>query len=488
MGTLRPQRRYVNEVASDTATDPGGRSSMRHVIICQESALLNQEYPKPIDHGEVLYLVDDRTFQRKLSKAGHQAMSGDLRDGRIYHRAHVNRDDKVLIQVRNPELTEDIIEQLQHIDSKPSVAVLTRNGCLPVLPETVKHVSAETLMAQATETALSQSETHRQVQALRSALAPAKNLLILLQHDPDPDAIASALALRTVLGRNKTTAHIGSFGQVTRPENVTMVRLLEVEIARISDETLANYDGLALVDVQPPYFGDRLPAVDAVVDHHPLTTEYQARYCDVRPHFGSTATIFVQYLQSVGAKVTQRLATALYYGLKTDTLFLGRETTDADIEAFAYLYPLANHSLIRRMERPAVPLRDLDALGYALRARTINGSTFFTHVGLVEREDVLPQFAEFCLQVEEIERSVVSGIFCGNLIVSLRSHSHVKGSGGLVRQAFGQYGSAGGHRSMAKAVMPLAALEEHFGRLNDADLAQFVQNQIMQCLRASTVA
>jgi nanoRNase/pAp phosphatase (c-di-AMP/oligoRNAs hydrolase) len=193
-------------------------------------------------------------------------------------------------------------------------------------------------------------------------------------------------------------------------------------------------------------------------------------------------------LQAVNAKVTQRLATALYYGLKTDTLFLGRETTDADIEAFTYLYPLANHSLIRRMERPQLPLRDLDALGYALRARAINDSTFFTHVGLVEREDVLPQFAEFCLQVEGIERSVVSGIFCGNLVVSLRSHAHVKGSGALVQHAFRQYGSAGGHRSMAKAVIPLATLEEHFGRLNDADLAQFVQNQIMQCLGTSTVA
>jgi nanoRNase/pAp phosphatase (c-di-AMP/oligoRNAs hydrolase) len=167
---------------------------------------------------------------------------------------------------------------------------------------------------------------------------------------------------------------------------------------------------------------------------------------------------------------------------------LGRETTDADIEAFTYLYPLANHSLIRRMERPQLPLRDLDALGYALRARAINDSTFFTHVGLVEREDVLPQFAEFCLQVEGIERSVVSGIFCGNLVVSLRSHAHVKGSGALVQHAFRQYGSAGGHRSMAKAVIPLATLEEHFGRLNDADLAQFVQNQIMQCLGTSTVA
>jgi nanoRNase/pAp phosphatase (c-di-AMP/oligoRNAs hydrolase) len=459
---------------------------MRHVIICQEQALFAQGHPKPPSDNSVLYLVDDRSLQRKLAKAGYHAISGDLCDGRIYQRAHVSHDDYILIQVHNARLTEAIIEQLQQIDEQPSVAVITENGCVAQLPPTVKHVSAEKLLSQAIDAALRHARTHQMVQRLRDVLSGTKNLLILMQHDPDPDAIASALALRTLLGRNKTTARLGSFGKVTRPENVTMIRLLEVEIEQITAETLNQYDGLALVDVQPPYFGEGvLSSVDAVIDHHPCVASYAARYCDVRSHFGSTSTIFVQYLQAVDAKVTQRLATALYYGLKTDTLFLGRETTDADIEAFTYLYPLANHSLIRRMERPELPLRDLDALGYALRARTISDTTFFTHVGLVEREDVLPQFAEFCLQVENIERSVVSGIFCGNLVVSLRSDAHVKGAGGLVRQAFGQFGSAGGHRSMAKAVVPLAVLEEHFGRLSDADLAQFVQNQIMQCLKMS---
>ncbi len=480
MGTSRPK--------CQMPSDAGERSSMRHVIICQEQPLFAQGYPKPPQGGDVLYLVDDRALQRKLSKAGHEALSGDLRDSRIYQRAHVNHDDQILIHVQSPQLIEEIIQQLQQIDDQSSVAVLTENGYEATLPPLVKHVSAETLVSRATKVALSHARTHHMVQNLREILAGAKNLLILVQHDPDPDAIASALALRTLLGRNKTTAPIGSFGKVTRPENVTMVRLLEVEIEHITAKQLEQYDGMALVDVQPPYFGDLLPQVDVVIDHHPRVAIYNATYCDVRTNFGSTSTIFVQYLQAADVKVTQRLATALYYGLKTDTLFLGRETTDADIEAFTYLYPLANHSLIRRMERPELPLRDLDALGYALRARAISDTTFFTHLGLVEREDVLPQFAEFCLQVEGIERSVVSGIYCGNLVVSLRSHPHVKGSGGLVRHAFGHFGSAGGHRSMAKAVIPLAMLEEHFGRLNDADLAQFVQNQIMQCLGTVTTA
>jgi nanoRNase/pAp phosphatase (c-di-AMP/oligoRNAs hydrolase) len=455
---------------------------MRHVVICQEQALLNHGRPVLPDNGAALFLVDDRSLQRKLSKAGHKALSGNLRNSRIYQRAHINREDQILIQVQSAQLTEDILHQLWQMHDHPSVAVITENGFHPALPPTVKHISVDKLISQAVRIELRRARNHQMVQKLRDALDAVKDLLILIQHDPDPDAIASALALRTILGRNKTTAPIGSFGQVKRPENVTMVQLLDVEIEQVTPETLTQYDGIALVDVQPPYFGDLLPHVEAVVDHHPLVASYAARYRDVRTDFGATATIFVQYLQAIDVKITQRLATALYYGIKTDTLFLGRETTEADVEAFTYLYPLANHSLIRRMERPKLPLRDLDAFGYALRARTIIGSTFFTHLGLVEREDVLPQFAEFCLQVEGVERSVVSGIFSGNLVVSLRNDAHGKSVGELARQAFGPFGSAGGHRTMAKAVIPLATLEQQLGRLSDAELVQFVQNQLLQYL------
>jgi len=455
---------------------------MRQVVICQERALLAQGRPVLPDKSTVLYLVDDQSLQRKLAKAGYKAFSGNLRSRRIYQRAHISPDDQILIQVQNPQLTEDILRQLWQIYEHPSVAVITENGLLPTLPPTVKHISLRKLLTQAALVELRRARNHQTVQKLRETLAEIKTLLILIQHDPDPDAIASALALRSILGRNKTTAPMGSFGQVTRPENIAMVQLLDIEIEQVTAEKLLRYDGIALVDVQPPYFGDALPRVDAVIDHHPLVASYAARYRDVRTAFGATSTIFVQYLQAIDTKITQRLATALYYGIKTDTLFLGRETTEADVEAFTYLYPLANHGLIRRMERPELPLRDLDAFGYALRARTIIDTTFFTHLGIVEREDVLPQFAEFCLQVEGVERSVISGIFGGNLVVSVRNDVSGKSAGEMVRHAFGDFGSAGGHRSMAKAIVPLAVLEQRFGRLSDAELVQFVQHQVMQYL------
>ena len=460
---------------------------MRRIIFCQEPMFLAQGRLAFSDGTAALYVVDDEEFEGRLAEAGCDALSGDFRDPSVYQRARIGQDDQILVQVQDEALMAAIVDNLFRLTRPPSVAVVTANGASPALPAGVKHISVGNLLCQESQLKLRHAREHQNVQNLREALREADNLLILIQHDPDPDAIASAMALRALLGRNRKTAAIGSFGKVSRPENVAMVRLLNVKIEHVTAMSLGTYDAVAMVDVQPPYFaGVTLPRVDAVIDHHPCVGNYDTEYRDVRAAFGATATIFVRYLQAVDAKITQRLATALYYGIKTDTLFLGRETTKADIEAFAYLYPLANHALIRRMQRPQLPLRDLDAFAYALRSRAVIGPVFFTHLGIVEREDVLPQFAEFCLHVGGVEWSVVSGIFGGNLIVSVRNVENVKSAGELVRHAFGHLGSAGGHRSMAKAVIPLASLERAFGRLSDVEISQFIQQEVSQHLGITT--
>jgi hypothetical protein len=57
--------------------------------------------------------------------------------------------------------------------------------------------------------------------------------------------------------------------------------------------------------------------------------------------------------------------------------------------------------------------------------------------------------------VEGAEWSVVSGRVHGELHVSVRNVGWVRAAGDVVREAFGELGSAGGHRSMAKAVVKL---------------------------------
>jgi len=80
----------------------------------------------------------------------------------------------------------------------------------------------------------------------------------------------------------------------------------------------------------------------------------------------------------------------------------------------------------------------------------------------VERDDLIPQMADFSLSFEGIEWAFVSGIYDANYIVSVRNVGYVRAAGRVLKEAFGNLGSAGGHASMAKAIIPLAELARAF--------------------------
>ena len=254
---------------------------------------------------------------------------------------------------------------------------------------------------------------------LRAHFYDAERVLILMQDDPDPDAIASALALKTLLGRTRPSAPMCTFGTITRPENVAMCKILEIEVEEIGADDLAQFDRVAMVDVQPSFLEERFEQVDLVIDHHPVEHPIDARIKDVRPSYGATSTILVEYLRAADIKITQRLATALLYGIKSDTLGLERGGTKADLEAFPYLYLLANHNALRRIERPELSHEALDVLAQGLSKRRVVQGVFFSHLGRVSTVDLIPQFADFGLQAEGAQWSVVSGIVGDEVHVSV---------------------------------------------------------------------
>jgi nanoRNase/pAp phosphatase (c-di-AMP/oligoRNAs hydrolase) len=263
------------------------------------------------------------------------------------------------------------------------------------------------------------------------------------------------MALKTLLGRSRVSAPICTFGSITRPENVAMCKILDVEVQAISAHALDQFDRVAMVDVQPSFLEERFEEVDLVIDHHPVEHPIHARIKDVRPSYGATSTILVEYLRAVDIKITQRLATALVYGIKADTLGLERGGSKADLEAFTFLYMLANHNALRRIERPELSEEALDVLANGLARRQVVRGVFFSHLGNVPTADQIPQFADFGLQAEGVEWSVVSGVVGASLHISVRNVGYVKSAGDVTRAAFGDLGSAGGHRTMAKAVLPI---------------------------------
>src|SRR5690242_2052511 len=153
--------------------------------------------------------------------------------------------------------------------------------------------------------------TKTKIKELRTMVAESDRIAIVLQDDPDPDAMASAMALRALLGRNKQTTPIFSFTPVTRPENRTMVHLLEIEIQPASSEDLRAFDKIATLDVQPPYFGEKLPRADIVIDHHPGYPAIEVPFQDVRIRYGATSTIMTEYMICADEHISERIATAL---------------------------------------------------------------------------------------------------------------------------------------------------------------------------------
>jgi nanoRNase/pAp phosphatase (c-di-AMP/oligoRNAs hydrolase) len=414
----------------------------------------------------VLYIEED--FVAGLLKsyfAGNRKSTQFLRRSANGHlAAELSRDslDLFIAQSEDPYRLTKVLQTVQREGhGVPTLVLTTQSDRIPDHLKSFAHcVSLKELLESNIRWHIRLAKTMRRLEEMRNLFEDAESILILLQDDPDPDAIASGLALRQVLGRNKGTAAIGTFGRVTRPENAAMIKLLEIELERVTTHNIRQFDRIAVVDMQPPHLSHTLDRVDLVIDHHPEQFTYKSAIKDVRPSYGATSTILLEYLLCAGSNVGTRLATAMLYGIKSDTFLLAREVNEWDVEAFSYLYPLANQNLMRRIERPELPPAALDALSTALKNRQVIDKVAFVHLGRVERDDLIPQMADFSLSFEGIEWAFVSGVFDSNYIISVRNVGYVRAAGRVLKEAFGDIGSAGGHASMAKAVIPLSRLAE----------------------------
>ncbi len=460
----------------------------RRVVVCPTDLLFRVLQGSPVSAEPWVFLVADPKTRAGLARQGVPALAGAIDDPELYQRAHLSPADVVLLmapdRLRSRPRLPEILDAILTV--APGVPVLVAHRG-PTSPALFGYPTVSTLPLGRTLRDVLRADMDRAVfrvraERLRQVLAGKERIGILLQDDPDPDALASGLALRALLGRTKASAPLLTFGRITRPENVAMVDALEIEVGHVTPEDLRRFDALAMVDVQPTFCEESLPEVAVVIDHHPEAKGWRAAFRDVRPSYGATSTILTEYLRAAEVKITERVATALFYGIKTDTLHLERGGTRADMEAFAFLYELANHNTLRRIERPELPLDALDALGGALLHRTIIQNALFAHLGPVSRPDLIPQFADLCLQVKGIEWSVVSGLTGDELHVSVRNVGYVRAAGEVVHEAFGDLGSAGGHRSAAKAVIPLAAWIARVGPAEPAALRRAIVTRFVHAL------
>jgi len=377
--------------------------------------------------------------------------------------------DGFAVVSEDPAFTRSAVAEIAAAAPEAPVLVLSDRVSAEDLPDhpCLLRAGLRTLIRDDVDDEFAHLANLRRVVDVRALLGPREKVAILLQPDPDPDGIACGYALRALLGRKSPTAPLVSFGEVKRPENRSMVQALGIEVRTIAPEELDEFDGLALLDLQPTVFGDsppaRLRSVDVVIDHHPERLGYDAQIRDIRPTYGATSTILTEYIRAADLDLRAKLATALVYGIKSDTQLLGRETSRHDITAFAWLHAFHSPALLRRIERPALPTEGLRALGRALAATRVEDGIHLLVLGRV-REDVIPQVADLGLQADGAEWSIAAGIVGADLVFSVRNVGYVRAAGEVVRAVVEGLGVGGGHRSMAKGIIPLRAFRQVYGR------------------------
>jgi nanoRNase/pAp phosphatase (c-di-AMP/oligoRNAs hydrolase) len=438
---------------------------------------------------EVDVLVDSRSLARRLHDSGVKVTVGDLRRTDTYLKADLSPATCLIVEDDGRRSLKRIIQPIRDAGGTliyvlgvgAAMATKREEELRSQFPE-VSYLSMSELFGGPLVTEVSRSLTRARVLQYQRYFSDADRILILLHNDPDPDAMASGLALRNLLRRTKTTAILGALQAVTRPENLRMANMLDIQVEPIRPETLSEFERLAMVDVQPHYFGGLIDRVDLVIDHHPPQPGYSAVFRDIRPDYGSTSTILTEHLRAVDANISERTATAMLYAIKSDTLFFNRQANRVDLEAFSFLYPLADAAMIRKMEGAEITLERLDYVIKAQQSGRLAEQVFCAFIGVTPREDFIPYVADFYLQLEDVKWTIVAGIVNDTLVISVRNLGYTRNAGEFVRKFFSEIGNAGGHRAMAKAAMPLHAFRDKFGDLTGAQINDKILQLALQFL------
>ncbi len=306
-------------------------------------------------------------------------------------------------------------------------------------------------------------ETVLNVFKLKSMVRENDSLAILIYGSPDPDAVASAMALRLILNQTEPLAKcvFAATEPVIRHQNAEFIREMKVEIQMLDKVDLREFRLIALVDGQPTFFGERLGAVkpQIVLDHHPCKSTWHASLADVRPSYGALSTIMTEYLLAARVRIPKRLYTALLYGIRSDTVNFERDVSLEDIGAYYLTFSRANRELIRRIELNQIPERFLKYFDYACQHRRRYRDRLIAFLGTVESPDACVQVADFFLRVINVFFVIIAGMVKERLIIIFRGDGYRRDCGSIAMKSFGDIGSAGGHRSAARVEIPLETLK-----------------------------
>jgi nanoRNase/pAp phosphatase (c-di-AMP/oligoRNAs hydrolase) len=299
-----------------------------------------------------------------------------------------------------------------------------------------------------------------------------KGAILIVTHDhPDPDALATAFALQhLILVKTGQEATIAFGGVIGRSENLVMVNQLEIKAKPIEEVDLESFNAVCMVDTQPGTGNNSYPVgrrVDLVIDHHHVKERtHSSRWVDVRPEYGASATILFEYLQSQEIKIATKLATILFYAIKSETEDLGRDWSKSDRDAYLRLMPLCNNHILHEITRPKASRAYFKYFETALKNAKIYGNALIFNLYIIDHPEIVAEIADFLMRVEGIEIVLGLGCYREEGVLSMRTGLKETHAGVLMQTVIKGIGTGGGHSMTAGGqIRPLEAVRGSLGAL-----------------------
>ncbi len=414
---------------------------------------------------DILIVDRDKKRVEDLRTQKYNAIQKDVRSPDMMKEIPIPETAFILSNDKDANLTA--VKSIKQ--ASPSAHVIAR-AVDPVSIQLLEDAGADLVIypqeviAKAAIQHIKQVRSAQLARQLYDILSGKEGTLGIVTHaNPDPDAISSAMALSTIAmeaSNKKLQTRILYSGDIGHQENRAFVNLLEIKMERLTPQLLKECKYLALVDSSAPGTNNELEKgrdVLIIIDHHMNGEESigKATFVDIRAEVGATATILTEYIKELEIPISKKVATALFYGIRADTRDFRRGITPQDLNYAAYLIPFTEPELLDKITSPALSQETMDILGTAIRNRKVRSGYLFSNVGFVRNRDALPQAAELLINLEGVNTAMVFGIGEGSIILTARNRDIRIHIGTVMEEAYGEIGDAGGHATMAAAMIPL---------------------------------
>ena len=292
-------------------------------------------------------------------------------------------------------------------------------------------------------------------------LTDKKNILITSHEHPDPDALASAVGLARLLEATLPNAKItiAFKGRVGGGLNEAFVKFSALKWETWDEATLPAYDAILLLDTQPSFAYNPLPAGMlplAVIDHHRSRGRKAASpFKDIRTDVGATSSIIFSYFMELEVPIPPDLGATLLFAIESDLAGAAGTPGELDNIALSSLTLLADTRKLYQMRYVDLPQSYYTAYASGLANAYWYDGALISHLDSIDSMEKPAVMGDFLLRFDKVQWALVTAVYEDRLMLSLRTSSPKISAADLMRRLTRKLGEGGGHPAKAGGFIKL---------------------------------